>query len=152
VIKYSTAAEAIALIEQAGINLLDGEARTPLIHSAISGKMEILSWLLANGADIDHQDRDGRTALHYAVSVKRVDMVTELLERGADVHLSDVHGNAPLWRAVFDAKGKYDLVELLLSHKANPNSKNRSNASPLDFAHRIGDDRLASLLSGEDLK
>jgi ankyrin repeat protein len=146
-IDYSSTAVAIALIEKAGVNVLDGEARTPLMHAVIAGKMDIFAWLLANGADIDHQDRNGWSALCFAVSGKRADFATDLLKRGASVHLQDVYGNAPLWSATFDARGKYDLVKLLLAHGANPNQKNKSNRSPLDMAHVFADNELIAVLT-----
>jgi ankyrin repeat protein len=130
---------------QAGVNVLDGEARTPLINSVIAQKEEVFSWLLSNGADIDHQDRIGWTALYYAVGVGRLDFVIDLLRRGANIHLTDIYGNTALWRAAFEARGEYELVERLLSYKANPNWKNKSDRSPLDMARTLGDKTLIAL-------
>jgi uncharacterized protein len=138
--------EAICLIAKGDVDILDGDARTPLIHAAFNGKMRIVSWLLINGANINHQDRNGWSALHFAVQEKNFEMVEYLLLHGASVQLRDVYGNTPLWRATFDARGAYDLVRLLLSHKADPNLKNEANRSPLDIAVQIGDDALATIL------
>jgi ankyrin repeat protein len=146
-IDYSSTSTAIALLEKAGVNILDGEAQTPLMHAVIAGKKEVFEWLLANGADVNHQDRNGWSALHFAVSEKRAEFATHLLKLGACVHLQNVYGNTPLWTATFDARGKYDLVKLLLAYGANPNSKNKSNRSPLDMAHVFGDNELIAILS-----
>jgi tankyrase len=43
------------------------------------------------------------------------------------------------------AKGKYEIVKLLLKHGADPKLKNRDNASPLDLAK---DQEIADLLKG----
>ena len=42
-IAYATASEAIRLIENGAIDVLDGEFRTPLFHAAIAGKVDVLS-------------------------------------------------------------------------------------------------------------
>lgn len=145
-IAHATASEAIRLIENGDVNVLDGESRTPLIHTAVAGKVELLSWLIEHGADIDHQDRNGLSALHYAVQEKHIEAVRTLLTNSAAIDSKDMHGNTPLWRATFGARGNYDLVRLLVHHGANPHSKNKSDRSPLDFAEQIGDEHLIAVL------
>ena len=56
------------LISLSSINMLDGEARTPLIYASFSGNIEMLKWLIDQGADLDHQDRSGICSLHAAHS------------------------------------------------------------------------------------
>jgi ankyrin repeat protein len=146
-IRYPTPAEAIALIEQTDVNILDGDAMTPLMHAVLEGKQQIVAWLLSNGADINHQDRNGWSALHCAIQEKQVGLARSLLDHGASVDLKDSYGNTPLWKAVFDSRGEYELVRLLLSHGANPQSKNTSDRSPLDFASQIADEDLIRILN-----
>jgi ankyrin repeat protein len=145
-IAYATASEAIRLIENGAVDVLDGEFRTPLLHAAIAGKVDVLSWLIEHGADINHQDRNGLSALHYAVQKKHMDAVGALLTNGAVVESKDAHGNTPLWRATFDARGHYEPVQILIHYGANPHSKNKSDRSPLDFAEQIGDEHLIEVL------
>ena len=103
--------------------------------------MVISAW-----ADINHQDRNGWTALHFAIQEKRIELTKSLLEQEAAVDLKDSYGNTPLWRATFDARGEYELVKLLISHDADPHSKNTSGRSPLDFASQIKDNELIEIL------
>ena len=145
-ILYSTSEEAMALIRESDVDILDGEARTPLIHAARYGKMEIVSYVLSARANINHQDRNGSSALHFAVQERHLKIVEYLLAQGAAVDAKEEHGNTPLWRAVFDARGTYDLVRLLVSYKADPSSKNNSGNSPLDFATQIEDKTLIAIL------
>jgi len=145
-IDYSSAEEAIALIEKGGVDILDGEARTPLINAVLKGKKMVVSWLIRHDANINHQDRNGWSALHFAVQEKNTEMAEHLLQYGASANLQDAYGNTPLWRAAFEARGSYDIVRLLLSHKADPNLKNKANRSPMDFAVQIGDDALIQIL------
>jgi uncharacterized protein len=145
-IKYSTRSEAIDLIKNSDIDVLDGESRTPLIHAASEGNIEISQWLVANGAELNHQDRTGWCALHYAVQGRHVKVINFLVENDATVDLKDHYGNTPLWQATFDARGDYELVRLLVAEGASPISKNKSNRSPLDFAEQIGDETLVAEL------
>ncbi len=145
-ITYSTIDAAIEAISHSNVNILDGEGRTPLIHAFLEGKLPVAEWLVANGANINHQDRNGSTALHFAVQKKRVDLVEFLLRIGAEVDVRDIHGNTPLWRAVFDSRGNYEIVNMLIASKADPNSKNNADRSPFDFAVQTGDTVLEKLL------
>lgn len=135
-----------SLVTAATVNLLDGEARTPLFEAIIESNAEAIKWLIEQGADVNHQDRNGWTPLHFAVQEKQVDTIGLLLDRGADVNLQDAYGNGPLWRAAFDARGNYRLVEILVAAGADPNHKNKSNKSPIDFAMTICDQSLKTLL------
>jgi len=145
-IDYSSDEEAITLIEKGDINILDGEARTPLINAALKGKKMIVSWLIEHDADINHQDRNGWSALHFAVQEQNTEVAEYLLQHGASTNLQDAYGNTPLWRATFQARGSYGMVRLLLSHKADPDLKNKASRSPMDFAVQIGDDALIQIL------
>jgi ankyrin repeat protein len=137
---------AIALIQKSEIDLLDGDARTPLVHAALSGNFDALSWLIQEGANINHQDRNGWSALHFAVQEKHADAIRCLLENGAAVDIKDIHGNTPLSRAAYDARSDYELVRLLISHGADPKSKNRAGRSPVDLALMIDDKQLIAIL------
>lgn len=97
--------------------------------------------------------------------------VTELLIKyGANVNIADLWKFTPLhegWKAIpfvyflwiefsikcdffftAAAKGKYEIVKLLLKHGADPTKKNRDGATPLDLI-REGDEDVADLLRGK---
>ncbi len=145
-IEHDSPDRAIAAIRKSSVELPDGDARTPLINAALVGNTIVLSWLLENDAGINVQDRNGYTALHFAVQEKHTKVIDKLLKYGADVALTDSFGNAPLWRAVFDAHGNYEIVQLLLRNGADPHMKNDSDRSPMDFAQTIQDSDLVALL------
>jgi ankyrin repeat protein len=136
-----------SLVTTATVNITDGEARTPLFVAIIENKSDVIKWLIDQGADINHQDRNGWTPLHFAVQGKQADAIALLLSRGADANLHDVYGNGPLWRAAFDSRGSYGLVETLIEAGADSNHKNKSDKSPIDFAVTIGDEKLKAILT-----
>ena len=47
---------------------------------------------------------------------------------------------------MFNARGDYELVKILIDSGAKPNLKNNAGKSPLDFAKTINNDQLTRLL------
>ena len=145
-IKYETINDVIKLIRTSDIDITDGEAATPLMHAALYGNNDIVSWLINNGADVNLQDRNGFSALHYSIQEMQMDIVINLLDHDASIDIKDSHGNTPLWIATFNARGKYQFVQLLKSRGADPNLKNIAGRSSMDFASQIGDEVLVKTL------
>jgi len=61
-----------------------------------------------------------------------------LLEAGAAVDAADTYGSAPLHAAVFNSRGRGELIALLRQRGADPNHANRSSQTPLGLARLIG--------------
>ena len=61
--------------------------------------MEVVRFLLANGADLHAQDDDGYTALIYAAWEGDVEVVRFLLDNGANLHTSTGYGYTALMYA-----------------------------------------------------
>jgi ankyrin repeat protein len=60
-------------------------------HAAASyGHLDVLSWLLAHGGDINIRDADGDTPLHHCDAAPAAQF---LLAHGADATLTDEEGN-----------------------------------------------------------
>ena len=118
-----------------------------LLHIAIAYRRPENSIELINrGINVNWQDEEGSTPLHYATNYGQLEVVRLILKKGGDYSVVDKHGNTPLWYAVFNARGHYDIVALLLQSGAVPTLKNNNNRSPLDFAQQIGDEKLISIL------
>ncbi|MEU4291879.1 ankyrin repeat domain-containing protein [Kribbella sp. NPDC026596] len=58
----------------------------------------------------------------------------------------DRFGNTPLWRAVFNSRGKEATVAALLKAGADPDIVNEAGATPRDLAQRVGAEEVAALL------
>lgn len=79
-------------VEQYGaaiINERDGVKATAMTWAAYSGHIEILDYLLKNGANIESLGTDDRTALGWAVLNAQAAAMTFLLERGASLDAKD---------------------------------------------------------------
>ncbi|BAS86480.1 Os03g0758400, partial [Oryza sativa Japonica Group] len=70
--------------------LLQWTSTAPPIHTAASsGKAEIISILLDQGANVDLTTDAGRTALHYAASKGRLNIAETLIAHSANVNKKD---------------------------------------------------------------
>jgi uncharacterized protein len=116
---------------------MDREGRQELHYRAIEGDISGIRDRLAAGDDVTLADRQGFTALHFAAQQSQADAVRTLLEAGAPVDPQDRYGNTPLWRAVFDSRGRGETIQALLAGGANPDLPNAQGVSPRDLADRI---------------
>lgn len=69
---------------------------TILGQAAAFGRVDVISKLLAGGAEIDMTDRDGLTALHFAAIFSQLEAVSALLAAGASPAARDRRGLRPL--------------------------------------------------------
>jgi ankyrin repeat protein len=127
------------------------------IHiAADSESVEMVAWLLKNGAMVDAETlgvpHPGRTALHLAVSKRSTagpEMVKELLKGGARPTVQTRQGgNTPLHYAI-DGRS-VEVVKALLNAGADPNVTSSSGLTPLHKAAAIPglEDIVEALLQG----
>lgn len=124
---------------------LDGRHSTPLHFAAGYNRVEVVEFLLENGAEVHASDKGGLVPLHNACSYGHFEVTELLVKHGANVNVADLWKFTPLHEAA--AKGKYEIVKLLLKHGADPTKKNRDGATPLNLI-REGDQDVADLLRG----
>ncbi|RAH79098.1 putative skeletrophin [Aspergillus japonicus CBS 114.51] len=111
------------------------------IHiAADSEAVEMVTWLLQNGAIVDATTigllHPGRTALHFAAA-ERSDagpkMVKELLKAGARPNIFTRSGGNTALHYAIDGRS-VETVTTLLAHSADPNVTNSSGITPLHKA------------------
>ncbi len=128
----------IAALERgADPNERDRSQRTPLFISAMSDDLPITSELIRRGANVNARDVNGETPLHFAAREHTPSAALALLENGAVVDAQDIHGNTPLFRAVYDSRGRGEMIKLLLSHGADKTLTNKYGVSPEQLANTI---------------
>jgi len=128
------------------INAADARGKTVLDCAILSGKKELVEFLLEKGATenifaaaatghtgkvseflkqdpklVSAKESSGKTALHWAAFYGQKNVVELLLAQKADVNALDGDGFTPLhWAAEFD---RSDVAEVLLDNKADFNIK-----------------------------
>uniref|UniRef100_A0A8C2WWC5 Protein phosphatase 1, regulatory subunit 12C n=1 Tax=Cyclopterus lumpus TaxID=8103 RepID=A0A8C2WWC5_CYCLU len=78
------------------INCSNADGITALHQSCIDGSMEIVSFLLDHGANVNQVDSEGWTSLHVAASCGYHDIADFLLQQGASVSAVNCDGDVPL--------------------------------------------------------
>jgi ankyrin repeat protein len=125
----------------------DPYGRTELHYAVVDKKIDLVKSLLDSNYDPSAVDKNGWTPLHFAAQGYQVEIVRLLIQRGATIDAQDSYGNTPLGRAVFDSKGRGEIIKLLRDAGANPNLANKSNVSPLTLAQTIGNYNVKQFFS-----
>jgi ankyrin repeat protein len=126
---------------------VDKLGRTELHYAALENKVDLVRSLLAAGADPSAKDKTGWTPLHAAAQGYSTESASLLIQHRAQIDAEDAHGNTPLFRAVFESKGRGDLIALLRKAGADPNHKNRHGVSPLSLSRTIANYDVARFFS-----
>jgi uncharacterized protein len=136
-----------SLARGADPNQAGRDGRTPLIHAAIDNQIEVANKLLNSKANVNAQDTSGNSSLHYAAQDYHCEMVRLLLDNGADVNIQDAFGNTPLWRAVFNSRGRGDVIGALLKAGADRNLRNKAGKTPLELAKTIANYNISQFFA-----
>lgn len=115
-----------------------------LFAAAVSGRVERLDSLLAQGADVNGKNGAGRTPLMAAAFSGNVRVIRKLLAFGADPNAADQRGATALMEAA--AQGYEEAVKALIAGGADVSVKDNSGLTPIDRAKKAGHIRIAALL------
>ncbi|OXM61368.1 ankyrin repeat domain-containing protein [Amycolatopsis vastitatis] len=117
--------------------MVDRQGRSELHYCAIEGTAEQARALLAAGQDPNLADRDGFAPLHAAAQQGNLAVAEVLLEAGAIVDAVNKYGNTPLFVAVFNSRGRGDVIQILRQRGADPRRANASGQTPVGLARLI---------------
>jgi len=133
---------------------LEKKKSTILIETIKSQKVEIIKYLIKNGADINKANSAGVTPLMFAIMYfpEKLEIVDFMLNHQAKTNVKDKKGNTPLTGAV--GAGRAEAVKLLIKHNTNVNEQNRRGVTPLMIAVATNNTEIFKLLlkKGADIK
>jgi ankyrin repeat protein len=134
------------LDEGRDIDSRDAAGQTALMYAADTGQMEVVKYLVTNGADVNAQSKGfGRgTALIYAAASNRLEIMEYLIERGANVNAMTGNKETALFWAA--AQGHIDAIKILLKNGADTELKNKKDQTALDVAKELNRNKVIELL------
>jgi len=117
-----------AVFNECELNAYDRRSFNKPTLSFYDVPLELMNWLIAQGADINVKDEYDRTPLHYHAQVNDVERVTLLLEKGADIEAIAEYDETPL-----HAAGYYpEVTALLIAKGANVKAKDDMKHNPME--------------------
>jgi ankyrin repeat protein len=128
---------------------VDLAGRSPLHYAALNDDAGEVTRLIAEGEAPDSSDSQGFTPLHLASQEHALAAAAALLNLGATVDPINSFGNTPLFVAVFNSRGRPEMIELLRSRGADPLHQNATGQTPTGLARLIGNYGVAQYF--EDL-
>jgi hypothetical protein len=103
-------------IDEIGVNAKDYSDKTLLHEAAENGRIQIVDFLISNGANVNAKDRREFTPLHWAVWGGNVEVVKFLVSKGADVNAKCEDGTTPLLLAKIRKEREFvEIAEYLRS-------------------------------------
>ena len=117
-----------AVFNECELNAYDRRSFNKPALSFYDVPLELMDWLIAQGADINVKDEYNRTPLHYHAQVNDIERVTLLLEKGADIEAIAEYDETPLHAAGYFP----EVTALLIAKGANIKAKNNMNHNPME--------------------
>lgn len=128
------------------IDLPDDEGRRPLHEAAYFGRLDMVQFLVANGAIIDAPIHPfGYTALYYAVQQGHAAVATWLHAQGARLDVRDrLTGRGLLHHAA--ANGDMHMAGILIAAGADVFAEDAKGMTARDYAARSNNRQLENVL------
>ncbi|MGD1920999.1 MAG: ankyrin repeat domain-containing protein [Pleurocapsa sp.] len=110
------------------VNGKDKQGKTLLHYAVENNKLDLIEFLIANGADVNQLDINGNSALYEAIRQSNFKLITLLKNNQANLNSQDLEQlGLELHTKICDP----EKVRFLLRHGANANQINISGSTPL---------------------
>lgn len=129
----------------------DAPPQSPLMDAYFNNHKEVIEYLLANGANIDHDEFEEGTVLTFSAFGGDVDWIEYLLDLGADInHPMPIGGETALHHAA--DKDRVEAARALVRRGGDVNLKAKEGESQLNFGNFAGETPLhvAAVRSGTE--
>ena len=107
---------------------------SPLHDAAERGELDIVKYLVSQGANVNAKNNCGEIPLHSAAESNYIEMAKYLVSKGAYINTRNKYGTTPL----HGAAGHLDIVKYLVSQGADINTRDSDDETPLHDAAKNG--------------
>ena len=110
------------------------------LHKAVEqNRIEMVKWLIENGAEVNAKNTKHRTPLHCASNLSLFEVVQYLIENGANVNAKDNGDFTPFHEAtLFTTNRSKEILKYLLENGAQIDAKTKNGLTPLHYASHYG--------------
>lgn len=131
--RYGTVNEAKALISynKSLLNKPNESGYTPLILASYRGNLDVVKYLVSEGAEIDYKC-EGGTALAGASYRGNLEIVKILLNNKANPNIQDQSGKTPLHYAVIAQN--IEVIKILLKYNADKTLSDKEQKTAFEYA------------------
>jgi ankyrin repeat protein len=112
----------------------------------VASNSDTVAVLIHAGASVNVQNEWGKTPLMTAVIRANIQTVTRLIQCGACCNTSDKEGKTALHYAVSQSNPNMNIIQFLVEHGADLNSRTKSGCTPLFMACWFGNREAAEWL------
>ena len=127
---------------------LDVDDTTLMLAAGNGGDIEMVKFLVENGANVNASNSHGETAMMRAVHSQNVEIIDFLASKGANVNAKCFNDADSDMTALMHAAfvGNIKIVEALIRNRADVNAKSAKGATALFTAEHKGYTEIAALL------
>lgn len=134
----------------ANINEFSPLEFTPITDAIRTNNIEIIKFMVENGADLQVKTSLGETYLHFAAHLNRIELIEYFIDKGIDVNVIKNGNLTPLHIAAVD--GHKELVKLLIDNGADLNIISTDGGTALHFAKASANKEIAEILISHGAK
>ncbi|MDF3047035.1 MAG: uncharacterized protein K0R73_153 [Candidatus Midichloriaceae bacterium] len=132
---YNNDLEEVKKLLGEGVDIND-QNDMAICHAAFWGRLPIIEFLIANGANVNDKNINGNTPLHAAAFMKHLDIVNLLIEKSVNISAKNNMGITSLSFAA--QAGDIDIIKVLLKNDADVNTQDNLGNAPLHISVFMG--------------
>ena len=165
-VKQGDLQKVVCFVSQKGakVDARDRYGRTALMEASAYGHLEMLKFLVAQGADVNAESNTDSTALHTAswfwphqeglsisdIGEQKLEIIKFLISKGADVNAENDFDRTALINA--SIHGHLEMLKFLVSQGAKVNVRDNDGRRALFWASERKDEKMIAFLKSKGAK
>ena len=141
------------LVNKVDVNCKNKISQETALHKASeNGHLEVVKYLVSNGANVNVKDKHDLTPIHDGARWGFLEVVKFLSQNGADLDSKAVFDWTPMHCAARSGPGYLEVVKFLAERGAKTDAKSTCNKTPLEMAVQYGFQHIVDYLTEKEKK